>query len=114
MNERQSRDPNRSTMNAVSVRTNFCVSGGGYDRQRTLAIRIAAITLTSDSAITIARFCPSKFSTFWGDFLTKLHSKHGEKGIKSTGENSKKSSADGTPKLQISVPCRGRTCPDYP
>ena len=28
------------------------------DRQRTLAIRIAAITLASDSAITIARFCP--------------------------------------------------------
>ena len=33
---------------------------GGYDRQRTLAIRIAAITLASDSAITIARFRPSK------------------------------------------------------
>ena len=31
-----------------------------YDRQRTLAIRIAAITLASDSAITIARFRPSK------------------------------------------------------
>ena len=34
--------------------------GGGYDRQRTLAIRIAAITLASDSAIIIARFRPSK------------------------------------------------------
>ena len=31
-----------------------------YDRQRTLAIRIAAITLASDSAITLARFRPSK------------------------------------------------------
>ena len=33
---------------------------GEYDRQRTLAIRIAAITLASDSVITIARFRPSK------------------------------------------------------
>ena len=31
-----------------------------YELQRTLAIRIAAITLASDSAITIARFRPSK------------------------------------------------------
>ena len=31
---------------------------GRYDRQRTLAIRIAAITLASASAITIARFRP--------------------------------------------------------
>ena len=31
-----------------------------YDRQRTLAIRIAAITLASDSAITLAQFRPSK------------------------------------------------------
>ena len=38
--------------------------GGMYDRQRTLAIRIAAITLASDSAITIARFRPSKVDTF--------------------------------------------------
>ena len=34
--------------------------GGRCDRQRTLAIRIAAITLASDSAITIAQFRPSK------------------------------------------------------
>ena len=33
---------------------------------------------------------------------------------KNTGKNSKKSSGDNTPKLQISVPCRGRTCPDQP
>ena len=33
---------------------------GRYDRQRTLAIRIAAITLASDSAIAIPRFRPSK------------------------------------------------------
>ena len=31
-----------------------------YHRQQTLTIRIAAITLASDSAITIARFRPSK------------------------------------------------------
>ena len=43
--------------------------GGRYDRQRTLVIRIAAITLASDSAITIARFRPSKRPT--PEFLTK-------------------------------------------
>ena len=37
--------------------------GGRYDRQRTLATRIAAITLASDSAIAIARFRPSKIPT---------------------------------------------------
>ena len=36
-----------------------------------------------------------------------------EKREKITGENSnKKSSGDGAAKLQISVPCRGRTCPE--
>ena len=62
MNERQSRDSNRSTMNTGPMRTKFCVFRGRYDRHRTLAIRIAAITLASDSAITIARFRPSKLS----------------------------------------------------
>ena len=38
----------------------FLCFRGRYDRQRTLAIRIAAITVASDSAITIARFRPSK------------------------------------------------------
>ena len=41
-------------------RTKFCVFRGRCDRQRTLVIRIAAITLASDSAITLARFLPSK------------------------------------------------------
>ena len=63
-NERQSRDSDRSTTKAGSVRTNFRVLGGRYDRQRTLAIRIAAITLASDSAITIARFRSSKAPKF--------------------------------------------------
>ena len=54
----------------------FCVFEGDMTASRTLAIRIAAITLGSDSAITIARFRPSKietlrffrdlFPTFWG------------------------------------------------
>ena len=48
------------------------------------------------------------FSIFWGDSLTKLHSKPGETEKKSTRDHSKKSSGDGAPKLQISVPCRGR------
>ena len=65
-NECQSRDSNRSATNAGAVRTHFCVLGEIYDRQRTLsvAIRIAAITLASDSAMTIARFRPSKHESF--------------------------------------------------
>ena len=51
-NERQSRDSNRSATNAGSTRTEFCAFGVKYDRQRTLVIRIAAITLASDSAMT--------------------------------------------------------------
>ena len=35
-----------------------------------------------------------------------------EKREKSTGENSKQCSGEGAPKLQISVPCRSRTCPE--
>ena len=54
------RDSNRSTTNAGSVRTNFCVLGERYDRQRTLAIRIAGITLASGSVIIIAQFRLSK------------------------------------------------------
>ena len=38
----------------------FLCFRGRYDRQRTLAIRIAAITLAGDSATTMASFCPSK------------------------------------------------------
>ena len=37
----------------------FLCFGGRYDRQRTLAIRTAAITFASDSVITIARLRPS-------------------------------------------------------
>ena len=40
------------------------LGGDMIDRQRTLAIRIAAITLASDSAITLARFRPSEVP--WG------------------------------------------------
>ena len=46
----------RNATNAGSTRTKFCVFRGRYDHQRTLVIRIAAITLASDSAITMARF----------------------------------------------------------
>ena len=52
------------------------------------------------------------FSTFWGDFLTQSHSKPGEKGKKIHWRKFKKSGGDNAPKLQISVPCRGRTRPD--
>ena len=43
---------------------------GRYDCQRTLVIRIAAITLASDSAITLARFRPSKELRFGGNTTT--------------------------------------------
>ena len=65
-NECQSRDSNRSARNAGSTRTKFCFLGELYDRQRMLALRIAAKTLASDSAITIARFRPSKISQLKG------------------------------------------------
>ena len=48
---------------------------GRYDRQRPLAIRIAAITLASDSAIIFARFRPSKF---WKRELTEFCEELGE------------------------------------
>ena len=52
-NEHQSRDSNRNATNAKSTRTKFCVFRGRYDRQWTLVIRIAAITLASDSSMTL-------------------------------------------------------------
>ena len=45
--------------NAGSRRTKLYVFRGRCDRQRTLVIRIAAIILASDSAITLERFRPS-------------------------------------------------------
>ena len=47
----------------LGLRRLTSVFGGRYDRQRTLAIRIAAITLASDSVIAFARFRPSKLSS---------------------------------------------------
>ena len=41
-----------------------------------------------------------------------LHNEPGEKVKTFTGENSKISTGDSAPKLQISVPCGGRTRPD--
>ena len=61
-NERQSRDSNRSTTSKVCEDQSLCF-GRRYDRQRTLLIRIA-ITLTSDSAITIVQFRPSNIILF--------------------------------------------------
>ena len=52
------------------------------------------------------------FSTFRGDFLTKLHRKPGEKGQNIHGRKLKIFSGDGAPTLRISVPCHGLTCPD--
>ena len=49
------------------------------------------------------------FSRFWGARLTKLHRRTWRKKQKIQW---RASSGDGAPKLQISVPCRGRTCPE--
>ena len=49
------------------------------------------------------------FSRFWGARLTKLHREPGEK-AKNPVESLQWRRRP--PKLQISVPCRGRTCPD--
>ena len=65
-NGRQSRGSKRSAANAGSTRTNFCVFRGRCDHQRTLVIRVAAITLASDSAITLARFRLSKGTNLRG------------------------------------------------
>ena len=52
------------------------------------------------------------FSTCWGEIATKLQRKPGETGRKSPLEKIQKSSGDGAPKLQISLPCRGRARPE--
>ena len=65
LNERTTIARSESQHNECKVCENdFLCFGGRYDCQRTLAMRIAATTLASDSAITIARFRPSKFKTF--------------------------------------------------
>ena len=56
--------PFESQCNVRRVYEDHVFFRGRYDRQRTLVIRIAAITLYSDSAITIARFRPSKLGSF--------------------------------------------------
>ena len=53
------------------------------------------------------------FSIFCGYFLTKKNAENLEKKEKNPLEKTqKKTSGDGAPKLQLSVPCRGRTCPE--
>ena len=54
------------------MRTKFCVFRGTYDHQRTLVIRIVAITLASESAMTLARFRPSKLFTVCFDCLALI------------------------------------------
>ena len=56
----------------------------------------------------ILRFFPPQFAPH---FISKLQ-KTLEKEEKSTGKYYQKSSGENSPKLQISVPCRGLTCPD--
>ena len=93
-NDVQSHASNRSTTNAGSASINLCLVGR-YDRQRTLVIRIAAITLASHLVITIARFCPSKICMEGPGFAstclnrdqkTLTASWKGAKGIPTKGE----------------------------
>ena len=70
---------------------------------------MTATDVTGFDAIFSAGFFAT-FSRFCGARLTKLHI--------NTGEAAKKiqwraSSGDSAPKLQISVPCRGRTCLEF-
>ena len=54
-----------------------------------------------------------QFSPHFGAISLPNYTENLEKREKSAGENNKKkASGDGAPKLQISVPCRGRTRPD--
>ena len=53
-----------------------------------------------------------QFSPYFGADFPLYYTENLEEKRKITGENSKKSSGDDDPKLQISVPCRGRTCPE--
>ena len=56
-----------ATERTQGLRGLISVFWGRYEHQRSLAIRIAAITLASDSAITTARFRPSKVQNrLWG------------------------------------------------
>ena len=94
-NERHSRDSNRGTTNAGSVRTIFCAFEGDMTSNETQAIRIAAITLASDSVITIARFRPS----IWERKKTDKEKSHKEFGGRDAPEASQGQTRDvpGTP-----------------
>ena len=66
-----------------------------------------------DSALLFSARESGKISPHFGAISSLNHKVNLEKSEKkSTGENSKRSSGDGAPKLQISVPFRGRTRPD--
>ena len=71
------------------------------------------------TATDVTGFCASfsawksgSFLHIWGNFQTDLHRKPCREMIKSTGDYSINSSGEVSPKLQISVPCRGRACPE--
>ena len=53
-----------------------------------------------------------QFLQLVGPFLAELHRNLEKEEKEKTGENLKKSNGEGGPKLQISIPCHGRTCPD--
>ena len=87
----------------------FCRSPVGSSQTRLFQTEktMTATDVTGFDAIFSTGFFAT-FSRFWGARLTKLHREPGEK----AKIQWRASSGDGAPKLQISVPCRGRTCPD--
>ena len=52
----------------------------------------------------------ASFSRFWGDFRTNSYRENLERKGKHPLEKLRKSNGDTSPKLQISVSCRGQTC----
>ena len=62
----------------------------------------------------LTRFSPLDFPLLSPDFGGPVLLNHTENLEKKQKIQWRASSGDGAPKLQISVPCRGRTCPDNP
>ena len=60
----------------------------------------------------LTRFSPLDFSLLSPDFRALVLLNYAENLEKKQKIQWRASSGDGAPKLQISVPCRGRTCPD--
>ena len=85
-----------------------CLSGYFLKKQKTLSQGRKKPWQPLDAIFSTGFF--ATVSRFYGARLTRLHINTGEK----AKIQWRASSGDGAPKLQISVPCRGRTCPACP